>query len=187
MNLKISFYIASMLLVAAPIASSQDEPLMQPFEDMGPQLRLLNQLKLSEDQKKEVQKLRFDLEKQLVAQRAKLQTAGIELRQLLQADNPDRAAIEKKMNEMVQLGLQSGSLLLNQWFAVNKLLNADQQKVWRQMLTRAAEVMGHGFRGMQMMRQRFGQMGMRRFGPGMRGPGPEMHRPEPPPKMDQPK
>jgi len=91
-------------------------------------------MKLTDQQKKQVEQMRFDMEKQLVGVRAKMQTARLDLRQLLAADNPDKAAIETKMGEISQVALQVHSIRLNEWFEVNKILNPDQQKVWKEML-----------------------------------------------------
>ena len=95
---------------------------------------LLGRLKLTDQQKKQIEQMRFDMQKQVVGVRAKMQTARIDLRQLLAADSPDKAAIEAKMGEISQSALQVHSIRLNQWFEVNKLLNPDQQKLWKGVL-----------------------------------------------------
>jgi uncharacterized membrane protein len=95
---------------------------------------LLGRLKLTDQQKKQIEQMRFDMQKQLIGVRAKMQTARVDLRELLAADNPDKAAIEAKMGEISQIALQVHSIRLNQWFEVNKLLNPDQQKIWRGLL-----------------------------------------------------
>ena len=95
---------------------------------------LLDRLNLNDQQKKQIEQMRFDMQKQLVGVRAKMQMARLDLHQLLAADNPDKAAIEAKMGEISQIALQVHSTRLNQWFEVNKILNPDQQKVWKEML-----------------------------------------------------
>ncbi|MBI4429032.1 MAG: periplasmic heavy metal sensor [Ignavibacteriales bacterium] len=107
---------------------------------MMPRMRLMEELKLTDDQKKEVQKLHFDLLKQMIAQRSKIATSRLELQQMLNADNLDKAVIEKKIGEVSQLATQVHTMRLNQWFAVNKLLNADQQKVWKKALNMRANM-----------------------------------------------
>jgi Spy/CpxP family protein refolding chaperone len=118
---------------------------------MMPLMRIVEELKLTDDQKKEVEKIRFDTQKQMIAQMSKLANARVEYQQLTRADNLDKAAMEKKINEITQLASQTATLMLNQWFAVNKLLTAEQQKVWK----KALNVGG-------MFRERFGRgtMGM---------------------------
>jgi Spy/CpxP family protein refolding chaperone len=95
---------------------------------------LFGRLKLNDQQKKQIEQMRFDMQKQLVGVRAKMQMARLDLHQLLAADNPDKAAIEAKMGEISQIALQVHSTRLNHWFEVNKILNPDQQKVWRGLL-----------------------------------------------------
>lgn len=95
---------------------------------------LLGRLNLNDQQKKQIEQMRFDMQKQLVGVRAKMQMARLDLHQLLAVDNPDKAAIEAKMGEISQIALQVHSTRLNQWFEVNKILNPDQQKVWKEML-----------------------------------------------------
>lgn len=122
-------------------------------------MNLIEEMKLNDDQKKEVQKLHFDVQKQMITQMSKIGTARVDLQQLLKADNPDRAAIEKKITEISQLAAQTGTMMLGQWFAVNKLLNPEQQKTWKKALDLRG-MMGRGMR----MREGF-----------RRGPQPMMH------------
>jgi Spy/CpxP family protein refolding chaperone len=133
----------------------------------GPAKRILDELKLTEDQQKKVQELRFDLMKQMAAQRSRIATAMIEFRELAAKENPDKSALEKKIKEISELRTQARTMMLNQWFNVNKLLTPEQQKVWKKALEgrmwmeRRGE-MRERFRG--MMR---GHMGDHR-GPAMR-------------------
>jgi Spy/CpxP family protein refolding chaperone len=97
-------------------------------------VQLLRQLKLTDQQRKDIQDLRFDLQKKMIEQQAKVKTARLELAELFKADTPDKAAIENKAAEVSQLQSQQRILALDHWFAVNKLLTPDQQKVWKRAL-----------------------------------------------------
>ena len=108
--------------------------------------RFMEQLKLTDAQKKDFDNLHVDMQKQLVAQRAKIATARIDLRQLFKSDTPDRSAIEKKMSEIADLGVQSRMIRVNTWFAVNKILTPDQQKIWKKALAAAPEMARRAFR-----------------------------------------
>jgi len=68
----------------------------------GPMLpqRILQRLNLTAEQKSRVQQLDFQRQKAEIQNRADLETRQIELRQLLSADKPDRAAIERKVAEI---------------------------------------------------------------------------------------
>jgi Spy/CpxP family protein refolding chaperone len=129
----LAFMLASILLVGTGSALAQpptDEDIPQATRAKP----FIGRLNLNDQQEKQVEQLRFDMQKQLIGVRGKLQTARLELRELLSADNPDKAAIEKKMNEIAQIRVQKESVRLDHWFQVNKLLTPEQQKVWKQLL-----------------------------------------------------
>ena len=135
----LAFLLAGILLIGTSSVLAQsptDEDLPEP-PDPKP---LLGRLNLTEQQKKQVEQMRFDMEKELIGARARLQTARLELRELLAANNPDKAAIEQKMNEIARIRVQKQSIRLNHWFAVDKILTPEQQEVWKEMLK-------HPFRG----------------------------------------
>lgn len=171
-----AFLIAALLLLsgrgifAQPV--EEDDPLEMP--DQKP---LLGRLQLNDQQKKQIEQMRIDMEKRLVGVRAQAQMGRLDMRQLLNAENPDKAAIEKKMGELLQTRVQVATIRLNQWFEVNKILTADQQKVWREVLKhpmRARMGAGMGRRLMEgrgpMMRRHFmgGRPGQEPMGPVIR-------------------
>jgi Spy/CpxP family protein refolding chaperone len=103
--------------------------------------KFMEKLNLTDEQKKDVEKIHVDAEKQSIAQKAKEATARVELRQLLKADAPDKSAIEKKINEIADLTVQMHMIKINSWFAINKLLTPDQQKIWKKVLENAPAIM----------------------------------------------
>jgi len=62
---------------------------------------------------------------------------------LFHAEAPQKAAIEKKINEIAELRTQTAVARLDHWFAVQKILTADQQKAWKATL-RQQRHMKHG-------------------------------------------
>ena len=54
--------------------------------------KFMGKLNLTDEQKKDVEKIHFDAEKQTIAQKAKVETARVELQQTLKADVPDKSA-----------------------------------------------------------------------------------------------
>lgn len=58
------------------------------------------------------------------------------LRQLQKAESPDNFASENKINELADFQAQTKIIGLNHWFAVNKVLTADHQKVLAHRLGR---------------------------------------------------
>jgi Spy/CpxP family protein refolding chaperone len=164
MKARITIVALLLTLSTLPLQARQhEEGLMM---GQGRQ-KMIEQLNLSDSQKKDVEKLRFDLMKQMAVHRSKVATARIEYQELVAKDNPDKAAIEKKMKEIADFQFQGRTMFLSHWFNVNKLLNAEQQKTWKKalegrMFGERREGMRMGGRG--MMRERM----ERRMGPSFR-------------------
>ena len=102
-----------------------------------------------------MEKLRTELEKKQVTIHGKIAVLRVEMKELVQADNPDRNAIEKKMREVSDLQYQLKVNGLDHQFAVKGILTPEQQKIWKKHLLR----MGEEQMGMEM--ERVGRM-MRR-------------------------
>jgi len=135
----------------------------QPAEGKVPR-KFIEQLKLTEAQKKDFDKIHVDMEKQEIAQKAENETARVELRQLFKADTPDKSAIEKKLAEIADLEVQMHMIKINSWFDVNKLLTPEQQKTWKKALEFGSD--------------RRHQMGMRKEGRHPMPPDPEAPMPK---------
>lgn len=105
--------------------------------------KFMGKLNLTDEQKKDVEKIHVDAEKQRIAQKAKVETARVDLQQLFKADAPDKSAIEKKMNDIADLEVQMHMIKINSWFAVNKLLNPEQQKTWKKVLEHGPALQRH--------------------------------------------
>lgn len=122
-----------------PLQERMGKPGMMGQSGMmgGPGFQMMERLKLTDEQKKEMEKSRFDMIKQAIDREAKVKTARVELAQLFRADNPDKGSIEKKINEISQLQAQGKLAHVNHWFAVNKMLTPEQQKIWKNMLGQA--------------------------------------------------
>lgn len=121
--------------------------------------RFMQQLNLTDQQRKDISDLRLEMAKQAIAQQAKIKTARLELAELFKADSPDKSAIEAKVKEISGLQTDMRQARIDHWFAVNKLLNPDQQKIWKGMLGRMwmqhrMNAMGSRARGFQMRQNR---------------------------------
>lgn len=123
--------------------------------DFPPMMHKMSKLNLTDEQQKQFDKLRFDIQKKQTDAQAKVKTAGIELKELFSADKLDRTAIEKKMKEIADLRLKLRLNHLDHWFAVNKILDEKQQKIWKEKLER------RGGPGMKGMMKDFGGRGKR--------------------------
>jgi Spy/CpxP family protein refolding chaperone len=136
--------ICSLFVFALGLGQGRERPNPMPNRQ-----GVMEKLNLTESQKKDVEKLNTDFAKRRVDQQAKVKTAQIELRALLKSDTPNKDEIEKKIGEIADLRAQNRVLGVEHWFAVNKLLTPDQQKIWKGMLDRTPR---------QRMAGRLGQM-----------------------------
>ncbi len=108
-------------------------------------------LNLTDAQKKDLASLKLENEKRGIELRAKAETAKLDLRHLLMADAPDRAGIEKKMAELIKYETDLRMNKIDGWFAANKMLTPDQQKIWIKAL-RAGTMQAMGGRNKGMHR-----------------------------------
>ncbi|MDI6802692.1 MAG: periplasmic heavy metal sensor [Bacteroidota bacterium] len=121
--------------------------------DLPPMMHKMKKLNLTDEQKKQFDKLRFEIQKKQTDAQAKVKTAGIELKELFSADKLDRTAIEKKMREIADLRVRLRLNHLDHWFAVNKILDDKQQIFWKEKLEM------RGGPGMKGMMKEFGGRG----------------------------
>ena len=129
----IAYIVLAFLTASLTLAQDKTTPPSGPLNSDAP---LFRQLKLTDEQKKDIEKLRFDMQKKAIEQQAKIRTARLELGQLFRADNLDQAAIQKKASELSQLQSQQLAVRIDHWFGVNKLLAPDQQKIWKRISAR---------------------------------------------------
>lgn len=159
------------LLVAGGSALAQQRGPRGPMQ-MGRHPMLFAQLKLTDQQKTEVRKVWFDLMQKQIDVRAKLQHDRLDYHELASAENPDPKALSAKIQDMADLRAQLQQNKLDAWFAVNKLLTPDQQKVWKKVLEHP---MIFEKRAMAMRMNRTGRMGNMMYRMHMQG-GPQMMR-----------
>ena len=153
------FAVVVGMLAFASLAFAQPEggrPHMQMHQ------QLMEQLKLTDQQKTEMQKLRLEMEKQQVQIQAKIRLQRIDLRELFAAEKPDRAAIEKGIRAVSDLQLQEKMNMVNHLFSVNALLTPDQQKIFKKTI---GERLGAFSGEMRALRGRM--RGLRHEGRGM--------------------
>jgi Spy/CpxP family protein refolding chaperone len=92
------------------------------------------ELKLTDAQQEQFEKISFDTRKKQIELKAKLETSQLELQRLLSAESLDKSAVEKKLNELASSQVAMRMNHINGWSEKNKVLNADQQKLWKKML-----------------------------------------------------
>ncbi len=116
--------VSAMVLAVSLIAQAQPGP------GMGG--KIAKELNLSDEQVAKIKDLRSDHQKDMTDHQAAIKKARIDLRDLMTAEIPDKAAITKKMKEIADLRLAQENARVDQWFAVRSVLTPDQQKKWKE-------------------------------------------------------
>ncbi|MGO9482553.1 MAG: Spy/CpxP family protein refolding chaperone [Candidatus Kryptoniota bacterium] len=93
-----------------------------------------NKLKLTDEQKASIQKVKFEVMQKQIDLRAQIAHDRLDYEQLTSADSPDEDAIAAKIDDIAKLQIQLHKNLLHGWFAVNKVLTPEQQKIWKKVL-----------------------------------------------------
>ncbi len=112
--------------------------------------KIMKELKLTDQQQEQFDKVKFDTQKKMIELKAKVETSKLELRRLMDAETIDKSAIEKKMNEIAASEVAIRMNHLNSWLELNKVLTPDQQKIWKKALAHRPEQMK---RKMMMQRE----------------------------------
>jgi Spy/CpxP family protein refolding chaperone len=121
MNTRTALTALLLLLLITTIAFAQ------PMHDR----KMPKGLNLTDTQQEQFEKISFDMQKKQIELTAKLALLKLEMKRLMDADQLDKSAIEKKMNEMAAQTIALRMNHLTAWSEKNKLLNADQQKNWK--------------------------------------------------------
>ncbi|MGC8595276.1 MAG: Spy/CpxP family protein refolding chaperone [Candidatus Kryptoniota bacterium] len=156
MKTKLSAILLAVILVTSQ-AFSQPAKLRNQL-NMDP-FHLIGSLNLTADQKQEFNRIKFDLMKKQIDLRAKIANAKIDYEQLASASSPDQSALESKLDEISRLQAQVWKNRLDSWFAVNKILTPEQQKIWKRVLEHPRFFQRAMVHRMQMMRNNFMKMG----------------------------
>ncbi len=117
--------------------------------------KMMKELKLTDQQQEQFDKIMFDTQKKMIELKAKVATSKLELRRLMNAETIDKSAIEKKMTEIAVHEVAMRMNHINSWSEKNKILTPEQQKIWKKALAHRPEQMK---RKMMMQRKMRGQM-----------------------------
>ncbi|HET7842449.1 MAG TPA: periplasmic heavy metal sensor, partial [Terriglobia bacterium] len=124
--------------------------------------RVKTALELSDDQTTRLRQIVVDTQKSNITTGAEMSVRGIELRELLRADNPDRDAVMKKIDQISGLRTEMLKRDVDSLLKAKTVLTPEQQKKIRTFMEnrRAGSLLGGGAMGRQGMNP-----GERRFGP----------------------
>ncbi len=150
--------VALLGLFAATLVFAQPPRGRMGPHGIGPRHQaLIDELKLTDTQQAQMQKIRLDLMKKQTPLQSKVQTLRLEIQEQFLADKVDRAAIEKNLKAITDVQQQMKMNMLDHWFQVNAILTPEQQKIWKNAATRWGQRMPDGMRMRGMMHFRGGR------------------------------
>jgi len=153
-SLIITAVLAATVLMT-PLAGAQ-EKVKEPKAPKAPMARLERAgiPGLTEDQKKQIEKLKLDLDKAVMPLENQIEVKGAELKGLLIADNPNLGAVNAKLDEIGAVRLQMQKKRVAHELDVRKLLTPEQRVQFDRRVLRGLDRMegargrGLGMRGM---------------------------------------
>jgi Spy/CpxP family protein refolding chaperone len=104
--------------------------------------RVKAELNLTDQQVARLHQIALEGEKGSVKARAELQVRGLELRELLRADQPEREAVMKKVQEITELRGQMMRQHVESLLAAKTVLTPEQQQKFRSLRAGRAGRMG---------------------------------------------
>jgi len=116
---------------------------------------VLKRFGITDDQRKKLEDILFNIEKTGIEARATVQVRRLELRHLLEADNPDRGAIDKKLQEASQAQTALLRARLNALLDARSVFSKDQLEKIREAAANLRSPMGR--RRMQAQGQSAGR------------------------------
>ncbi len=102
-------------------------------------------LGLSDDQSSRLRQIVVDTQKSNITTGAEMRVRGIELRELLRADNPDRDAVMKKIDQISTLRTEMLKQDVDALLKAKTVLTPEQQKKIRTFIENRAAMGGGGF------------------------------------------
>lgn len=123
------------------------------------------ELNLSDEQKQKLVQIRRQAAKEQIRLSADKKIAALELHEMLQADQPNQAMLDRKIEQLAQLNSQLTKNRLQTGIATRSVLTKEQRMAARQMMGRRMARM-HGQQRMKIFRFRRGPGGPA-GGPGM--------------------
>lgn len=142
MRLWIYSILAGTMLSMAALANAQGFRGMDSWEGRGPRLmamlendRVKSELGLTDEQSGKLRQIMVDSRKSAVKTRADMTVRGIELRELLRADQANRDAVLRKVQEISDLRGQMMRQRVESLLAAKSVLTAEQQQKIRAFMS----------------------------------------------------
>lgn len=126
-----------------------------------------SELNLTEQQKEQMQQFRLDHKTYVLDIKHEIQKNRLEIEKLLMADNLDESKLLQLTNQSSDLKAKIKDSKMKMWLDTFKILNPDQQKIWKKKLLRMGNKIDRGqkgiAKGLKGKRPERGQKRDRRF------------------------
>ncbi len=96
-------------------------------------VKLAKELNLSEEQTAQIKEKMLNMQKKRIDLGAKLKTAELELRQILEKAEPDKESALKKIEEIGQLRTELHKAQILHWLELRSVLTPEQLKKWEEI------------------------------------------------------
>ncbi|MBI5216556.1 MAG: periplasmic heavy metal sensor [Ignavibacteriae bacterium] len=138
------------------------QPRWMDDDDFGPPTGhkpFIDRLHLTEEQEEQFDKFRSEFQKKNIELRAKVQTMRLTLRDLFDEDKPDQGNIESVISDISKVQNEMKLNAISHWFKVNKILQPEQQELWKEHRVMMKKHMGQrqGFGHGKRMNRGHGQ------------------------------
>ena len=123
------------LIASTPIAA-------QPHQNIShtPRQLIKNELKLTDTQQEQFATIRYETQKKNSELHSKIALERLELQRLKSVKNFNISDIQKKLEEINTVRITIELNFLKEWSEKNKLLNDEQQKIWKHALRNKSSV-----------------------------------------------
>lgn len=99
---------------------------------MGMFRELKEKLQITPEQEKQIRTIHEKYMRSRIQLRADLQIKRLDARQIAEADNADRAALEKKLEEIAAIQTQQKLSMFDEMKEVQKILTPEQMSLWKE-------------------------------------------------------
>ena len=121
-TLRLSLAFTALFILAAAVGFGKDRE-----RGMMHEHGLFGIQNLTDAQKKQIQDIRQEMEKAMIPLKAQLELKHAELKTLLVSDKPDKAAIDKKIDEIGAIRIQMGKKWIGNRLEIRELLTPEQR------------------------------------------------------------
>ena len=113
---------------------------INPFHEQGAKnnknARMIEGLKLTEDQKKQYNSIRFEMEEKQIDIQSQFKKNRLSIKKLIANEDVEKEDLFNLIDKGSELRSKLAKIKTEFWFEIKKILNKDQQELWIKYLNR---------------------------------------------------